>query len=156
MSACVDNGESLVRGCGPDSQQFTMEPDGTIILDRSVARKTARADPHRASRFVRIRGQEAFVIIKLCWTLQHNEELTNLATAQVERALAPWNATAHSIKRGALRRAAPIVGKYNSDPDVISLLVRRVDFFELPQNSVRYLRSYTTMPTQVSSLAALV
>ncbi|KAF8294360.1 hypothetical protein TcYC6_0102850 [Trypanosoma cruzi] len=85
---------------------FTMEPDGTIILDRSVARKTARADPHRALRFVRIRGQEAFVIIKLCWTLQHNEELTNLATAQVERALAPWNATAHSIKRGALRRAA--------------------------------------------------
>ncbi|RNC35673.1 SH3 domain protein [Trypanosoma cruzi] len=34
---------------------FTLERDGTVILDCSVAPKTARADPHRASRFVRIR-----------------------------------------------------------------------------------------------------
>ncbi|RNC58626.1 trans-sialidase, partial [Trypanosoma cruzi] len=32
---------------------FTLEPDGTIILDWSVASRTARADPRRASRFVR-------------------------------------------------------------------------------------------------------
>ncbi|RNF14710.1 rab1 small GTP-binding protein [Trypanosoma cruzi] len=48
-----------------------LEADGTLILDWSVAPKTARADPHRASRFVRIRGQEdAFDTIKLCRTLQ--------------------------------------------------------------------------------------
>ncbi|RNC52894.1 hypothetical protein TcCL_ESM09824 [Trypanosoma cruzi] len=33
---------------------FTLERDGTLILDWSVAPKTARADPHRALRFVRI------------------------------------------------------------------------------------------------------
>ncbi|RNC51266.1 trans-sialidase, partial [Trypanosoma cruzi] len=44
---------------------FTLEPDGTLILDWSVARKTARADPYRASRFVRIRGQDAFDTTKI-------------------------------------------------------------------------------------------
>ncbi|KAF5220790.1 hypothetical protein ECC02_006212 [Trypanosoma cruzi] len=61
-------------------KNFTMEPDGTLILDWSVAPKTAKADPHRASRFVRIRGQDAFDIIKLCRTLQENEKLTNLTS----------------------------------------------------------------------------
>ncbi|RNC38073.1 trans-sialidase [Trypanosoma cruzi] len=36
---------------------FTLEADGALILDWSVAPKTARADPHRASNFVRIRGR---------------------------------------------------------------------------------------------------
>ncbi|EKG02320.1 hypothetical protein TCSYLVIO_006658 [Trypanosoma cruzi] len=39
-------------------KNFTLKPDGTLILDWSVAPKTARADLHRASRFVRIRGQD--------------------------------------------------------------------------------------------------
>ncbi|RNE95893.1 trans-sialidase [Trypanosoma cruzi] len=116
-----------------------LKPDGAIILDWSVAPKTAKADPHRASRFFRIRGQDAFDIIKLCRTLQENEKLTNLTTAQVERALAPWDATAHSIKRGALRHAAQIVETHNLDPHVISPLAVHVDPFDLPQNTVRYL-----------------
>ncbi|EKG00215.1 hypothetical protein TCSYLVIO_008856, partial [Trypanosoma cruzi] len=91
------------------AKNFTLEADGTLILDWSVAPKTARADPHRASRFVRIRGQDAFDIIKLCTALQENEKRTNITNAQVERDLAPRNATAHSIKRGALRHAAQIV-----------------------------------------------
>ncbi|KAF8287606.1 hypothetical protein TcYC6_0004750 [Trypanosoma cruzi] len=95
---------------------FTLEPDVTLILDWSVAPKTARADPHRASRFVKIRGQDAFDTIKLCITLQENEKLTNITAAHVGRALAPWGATAHSIKRGALRHAAEIVETYNLDP----------------------------------------
>ncbi|KAF5215132.1 hypothetical protein ECC02_012199 [Trypanosoma cruzi] len=138
------------------AKNFTMESDGTLILDRSVAPKTAKADPHRASRFVRIRGQDAFDTIKLCRTLQENEKLTNLTTAQVEKALAPWNATAHSIKRGALRHAAEIVEAYNLNPHVISQLAKHVDSFDLPQNTVRYLGRYTTMLTQVSSLVALM
>ncbi|KAF8284736.1 putative trans-sialidase [Trypanosoma cruzi] len=135
---------------------FTMEPDRSIILDWSVAPKTARADPHRASRFVKIRGQDAFDTIKLCRTLQENEKLTNITTAHVGRALVPWGATAHSIKRGALRCAAEIVETYNFDPHVISQLVKHVNPFEIPQNTVRYLRRYTTMLTQVSSLVALM
>ncbi|KAF8291424.1 putative trans-sialidase [Trypanosoma cruzi] len=137
------------------AKNFTMEADGTLILDWSVAPKTARADPHRASRFVRIRGQGALGTIKLCRTLQENEKLTNLATAHVERALVPWNATAHSKKRGALRCAAQTVEKHNLSR-VISQLAKHVDPFDLPQNTVRYLGSYTTMLTQVSSLAALM
>ncbi|EKG00201.1 hypothetical protein TCSYLVIO_008870 [Trypanosoma cruzi] len=113
-----------------------LEADGTLILDWSVAPKTARADPHRASRFVRIRGQDAFDIIKLCRTLQENKKRTNLTTAQVERALVPWNDTAHSIKRGALRHAAQIVETYNLDPHAISQLAKHVDPFDLPQNTV--------------------
>ncbi|EKG00303.1 hypothetical protein TCSYLVIO_008764, partial [Trypanosoma cruzi] len=73
---------------------FTLEADGALILDWSVAPKTARADPHRALRFVRIRWQDAFDIIKLCTALQENEKRTNITNAKVERALAPWNATA--------------------------------------------------------------
>ncbi|ESS55360.1 hypothetical protein TCDM_13174 [Trypanosoma cruzi Dm28c] len=118
------------------ANNFTLEADGTLILDWSVAPKTAKADPHRASRFVKIRWQDAFDTIKLCRTLQEKEKLTNLTTAQVERALAPWNATAHSIKRGALRHAAPIVETYNLDPHVISQLAKHVDPFDLPQNTV--------------------
>ncbi|KAF8283303.1 hypothetical protein TcYC6_0008890 [Trypanosoma cruzi] len=126
---------------------FTLEPDGAITWDWPVAPKTARADPHRAPRFVGIRGRDALDTITLCRTLRRNEVLTNLTTAQVERALAPWNATAHSIKRGALRHAAPIVEAYNLDPHVISQLVKHVDPFDLPQNTVRYLGRYTTMMT---------
>ncbi|RNE97173.1 putative trans-sialidase [Trypanosoma cruzi] len=118
------------------AKNFTLEADGALILDWSVAPKTARADPHRASRFVKIRGQDAFDIINLCRTLQEKEKLTNLTTAQVERALAHWNATAHSIKRGALRHAAQIVETYNLDPHVISLLAKHVNPFGLPQNTV--------------------
>ncbi|KAF8284330.1 hypothetical protein TcBrA4_0055420 [Trypanosoma cruzi] len=112
------------------------EPDGTITLDWSGAPRTAKADPHRASRFVGIRGQDAFDTIKLCRTLQENEKLTNLTTARVERALVPWNATAHSIKRGALRHAAPIVETHDLDPHVISQLAVHVDPFDLSQNTV--------------------
>ncbi|ESS66831.1 hypothetical protein TCDM_04498 [Trypanosoma cruzi Dm28c] len=61
---------------------FTLKRDGTLILDWSAAPKTARADPHRAFNFVRIRGQDAFDTIKLCRTLQENEKLTNLTNAQ--------------------------------------------------------------------------
>ncbi|KAF8303052.1 putative trans-sialidase [Trypanosoma cruzi] len=135
---------------------FTLEADGTLILDWSVAPRTARADTHRALRFVRIRGQDAFDTIKLCRTLQGNEKLTNLTNAKVERALTPWDATAHSIKRGALRHAAQIVETHNLDPHVISQLAKHVDPFDLPQNTVRYLWRYTTVLTQVSSLAALM
>ncbi|RNC56905.1 putative trans-sialidase [Trypanosoma cruzi] len=135
---------------------FTLEPDGTLILDWSVAPKTARADTHRASRFVRIRGQDAFGTIKLCRALQHNEKLTNITTAHVERAPAPWYATAHSTKRGALRHTAQIVEANNLKPHVISQLAKHVNPFDLPQNTVRYLGWYTTMLTQVSSLVALM
>ncbi|ESS61739.1 mitotic centromere-associated kinesin (MCAK) [Trypanosoma cruzi] len=135
---------------------FTLKADGTLILDWSVARKTARADPHHALRFVRIRGQDAFDTIKLCRTLQESEKLTNITNAQVERALAPWDATAHSIKRGALRHAAQIVETYNLNPHVISQLAKHVNPFDLPQSTVRYLWKYTTVLTQVSSLVALM
>ncbi|KAF5218866.1 trans-sialidase [Trypanosoma cruzi] len=135
---------------------FAMEPDGTIILDWSVAPKTARADPQRASRSARIRGQDEFDTIKLFRTLQENEKLTNLTTAKVERALAPWNETAHSIKRGALQYAAQIVETHNLAPHVISQLAKHVDPFDLPHNTVRYLVNYTTMLTQVSLLVALM
>ncbi|KAF8302129.1 putative trans-sialidase [Trypanosoma cruzi] len=137
-------------------KNFTLEADGTIILDWSVASKTAKAHPHCSSRSVRIRGQDAFDIIKLCRTLQENEKLTNLTTAQVERTLAPWNATAHPTKQGALRHAAQIVETHNLDPHVISQLAKHVDPFDLPQNTVRYLGKCTAMPTQVSSLVALM
>ncbi|RNC35678.1 SH3 domain protein [Trypanosoma cruzi] len=103
-----------------------------------------------------MREQDAFDTIKLCRTLQENEKLTNITNAKVERALAPWDATAHSIERGALRHAAQTVETYNLDPHVILQLAKHVDPFDLPQNTVCYLGSYTTMLTQVSSLVALM
>ncbi|KAF8289542.1 putative trans-sialidase [Trypanosoma cruzi] len=138
------------------AKNFTLEADGALILDWSVAPKTAKADPHRASRFVKIRGQDALDTMKLCRTLQENEKLTNITNAHVERALAPWNATAHSIERGVLRHAAQIVETYNLDPHVVLQLAKHVNPFDLPQNTVRYLGRYTTVLTQVSSLVALM
>ncbi|RNC33955.1 SH3 domain protein [Trypanosoma cruzi] len=135
---------------------FTPEPDGTLIFDWSVAPRTAKADPHRASRFFTIRGQDAFDTLKLCRTLQENKKLTNLTNAQVERALVPWDATAHSIKRGALRHGAQIVETHNLDPHVISQLAKHFDPLDPPQNAARYLRKHTAMPTQALSLAALM
>ncbi|RNC41231.1 putative trans-sialidase, partial [Trypanosoma cruzi] len=135
---------------------FTMEADGALILYWPVAPKMATTDPHRASRFVRTRGQDAFDTIKLCRTLQEKEKLTNITNVKVERALAPWNATTHSIKRGALRHAAQIVEALNLNPHVISQLAKHVDPFDLPQNTVRYLWRYTTLLTQVASLVALM
>ncbi|RNE98488.1 trans-sialidase [Trypanosoma cruzi] len=116
---------------------FKLEPDRALILDWSLAPKTARADPHRALRFVRIRGQKDILdVIQLCRTLQENEKRTNLTSAQVERALASWNATAHSTKRDALWHAAQIVETYNLDPHVISQSATHVNPFDLPQNTV--------------------
>ncbi|KAF8296507.1 hypothetical protein TcBrA4_0067000 [Trypanosoma cruzi] len=138
------------------ANSFTLEPDGAIILDWPVAPKTAKADLHGASRFMRTRGRDAFDTIKLCRTLQENEKLTNPTTAQVERALAPWNATVHSIKRGVLRHAAPIVETHNFDPHVISQLAVHVDSVDLLQDTVRYSGNYATVLTQVSSLVALM
>ncbi|RNC35841.1 trans-sialidase [Trypanosoma cruzi] len=114
----------------------TLERDGSIILYWPVAPKTARADSHCASRFVGMRGQGALGTIKLCRTLQENEKLTNITAAHVGRALAPWGATAHSIKQGLLRHAAPIVETHNLDPQLISQLARHGDPFDLPQDTV--------------------
>ncbi|RNF13632.1 trans-sialidase [Trypanosoma cruzi] len=64
------------------ANSFTLEADGTLILDWSVTPKTARADTHCTSRFVRIRGQDALDTINLCRTLQENKKRTNITTAQ--------------------------------------------------------------------------
>ncbi|ESS62301.1 hypothetical protein TCDM_10059 [Trypanosoma cruzi Dm28c] len=136
------------------ANSFTLEPRVAITWDWPAAPKTARADPHRALRFVRARGQDAFDTITLCRTLQESEKLTNITTAHVGRAPVPWDATARSIKRGVPRHTAQIVGAHNLDPHVISQLAKHVDPFDLPQNTVRYLGRYTTLLTQVSSPVA--
>ncbi|RNC54869.1 hypothetical protein TcCL_ESM07683, partial [Trypanosoma cruzi] len=45
LTTCVDNGESLAQDCGLNPKNSTMEPDGALILNWSVAPKTAKADP---------------------------------------------------------------------------------------------------------------
>ncbi|PWU87134.1 hypothetical protein C3747_499g20 [Trypanosoma cruzi] len=136
FSTCVDDGESLVRDCGLDSQQFRTGAGRGLNFGLVRGAEDGEGGSHRALRSVKIRGQDAFDTIKLCRTLQGNEKLTNNTTAQVERALAPWDATAHSIERGALRHAAQIVETYNLDPHVISQLAKHVNPFDLPQNTV--------------------
>ncbi|RNC54060.1 putative mitotic centromere-associated kinesin (MCAK) [Trypanosoma cruzi] len=156
LTTCVDNGESLVRDCGHNPQQFHNGAGRDLNFGLVRGAEDGGAHPHRALWFVRIRGQDAFNIIKPCRTLQENGKLTNLTTAQIERALAPWNATAHSIKRSALRHDSLIVKTYNLDQHVISPLAKHVHPFDPPQNTVRYLGKYTTMMTQVSPLVALM
>ncbi|KAF8287074.1 hypothetical protein TcBrA4_0009810 [Trypanosoma cruzi] len=110
FSTRVDACELFVRDCGLDTQNFTLRPGAATVLDWPTAPKTARAGPHRARGPPGTERQDAPDTTKLCGALRLNEKLTNPRTAQVERAVAPQNATAHSAKRGALRRAAPIVG----------------------------------------------
>ncbi|EKF38883.1 hypothetical protein MOQ_000901, partial [Trypanosoma cruzi marinkellei] len=142
---CVGDGESLLQDCGPDSQQFH---DGAgrghnFGLVRGAQDGGGEPPPRLAVR----QGTRA-------GRVRHNKKLTNITIAHVEQA--PWNATAHSIKRGASRHAAPIVEPYNLDSHAISQLAGHVNPFDLPQNTARYAGKYTTMLTQVSSLAALV
>ncbi|RNF07193.1 trans-sialidase [Trypanosoma cruzi] len=107
-----------------------------MVLDWPAAPKTARAGPHRAPQPARTREQDAPDTTKLCGALRLNERLTNPRTAQVERAVAPQNATAHSAKRGALRRAAPIVGAPALDPRAASQLAGHGGSFGVPQDTV--------------------
>ncbi|ESS62755.1 hypothetical protein TCDM_09564 [Trypanosoma cruzi Dm28c] len=89
-----------------------MEADGTIILDWSVAPKTAKADPHHASRFVRIRGQDAFDTIKLCRTLQEKEKLTHLTTAQSR------TSSGHLECHGAFNRTRCVEARCSNRGDI--------------------------------------
>ncbi|RNC40632.1 hypothetical protein TcCL_NonESM09878, partial [Trypanosoma cruzi] len=147
FSTCVDNGESLVRDCGLDSQKFQTE-DGRD-LNFGLVRRAEDGEGGSPPRPAVLQDTRA-------GRLRHNEKLTNLTTAQIERALAPWNATAHPTKRGALRHAAQIVETDDLDPHVILQLAKHVNPFDLPQNTVRYLGRYSTVLTQVSSLVALM
>ncbi|EKF37846.1 hypothetical protein MOQ_001954, partial [Trypanosoma cruzi marinkellei] len=156
ITNCVDDGGSLVRDCGLNPQQFH---NGAVRGHNfgwahgaqdggcgSPPRLAVRQDK-RAGRVQHHKVRRAF---------RRNESLTNLTTAHVERALAFWNATACSTKRGALRHAAEIVGAHGFYPHAISQLAGHVGPFDLPQNTVRYLGRCTAMPTQVSSLAAFI
>ncbi|RNC52964.1 putative trans-sialidase [Trypanosoma cruzi] len=156
LTTCVDNGESLVRDCGLHSQQFHNGAGRDLNFELVRGTEDGGAHPHRVSRFVKIRGQDAFDTIKLCRTVQENRKLTNLTTAQIERALVHWNATAHSIKRSALRHAYLIVAAYNLNSHVILQLAKHVNPFDPPQHTVQYLKKYTTMLTQVLPLVALI
>ncbi|KAF8294779.1 hypothetical protein TcBrA4_0071450 [Trypanosoma cruzi] len=141
FSTCVDNGELSFRDCGLNPNNFTLEPDGSIILDWSVASRTARAGRVRHYNVMQDTSTQ--------------RKLTNLTTAHVERSLVSWNATAHSTKQGALRRAAPIVETCNLDPHVILQLACTLTVRPSPEHSL-ILGRYTTMLTQVSSLLALM
>ncbi|ORC88346.1 putative trans-sialidase [Trypanosoma theileri] len=137
-------------------KNFQRTDDGSVILDWAVAPKTAKMDPHRAPRFIKTQGKGAFALIQLLATLRPEEHLTRLTTADVERILAPYGATAHSTKRGALRHAAELVDVRGMDPHVIAQLAKHVDPFDLPQNTARYLGHHTTLLTKVSSVVALM
>ncbi|PWV01277.1 hypothetical protein C3747_197g19 [Trypanosoma cruzi] len=155
-TTCVYNGESLVRNCGLDTQQFHNGAGRGHNFGLFRGSKSVGAGSRRAPLSDRIRGQDAFDTINLRGTLRRSVRLTNIMTVQIERALAPWCATAHSIKHGALRHAAPIVETHDLNPHVISQLAKHVDPFDLPHNTVCYLWRCTTMLTQVSSLVALM
>ncbi|EKF30205.1 hypothetical protein MOQ_005990 [Trypanosoma cruzi marinkellei] len=68
-------------------KNFTLEPDGNIILDWSVAPKTAKADPHRASRFVRVQGVGRFRHHTVVQGTSTQRMPTNLTTAHFQKDL---------------------------------------------------------------------
>ncbi|ESS55139.1 hypothetical protein TCDM_13405 [Trypanosoma cruzi Dm28c] len=74
LTTCVDNGELLVRDCGLNPQQFHTGGGRDHNFGLAVAPRTARADPHRAFRFFRTRGQDALDTIKLCRTQRKAHE----------------------------------------------------------------------------------
>ncbi|KAF8287592.1 hypothetical protein TcYC6_0001260 [Trypanosoma cruzi] len=111
FSTRVDAGEPFVRDCGLDSQNFTLELDGAMVLDWPAAPKTARADPHRSLAARRVREQDAPDTIKCCRALRHNEKLTNPRTAQRRTSCGLLRMPRRIPQNGgALRHAAPICG----------------------------------------------
>ncbi|ESS54876.1 hypothetical protein TCDM_13705 [Trypanosoma cruzi Dm28c] len=156
LTTRVDNGESLVRDCGLDSQQFHTgagrnfnfglvrgaEDGKSGSPPRLAVREDTRARRFRHYKAMRDTSREG--------KAHESDDCSSRAS------FGSLEATAHSIKRGALRHAAQIVETYNLNPHVISQLAKHVDPFDLPQNTVRYLGRYTTLLTQVSSLVALM
>ncbi|KAH9589312.1 hypothetical protein LSM04_006326 [Trypanosoma melophagium] len=59
-----------------------------------------------------------------------------MTTNNVERILAPYGATVHSVKRGALRQASELLDAHGMDPHVIEQLTKHVDPFYLLRNMV--------------------
>ncbi|KAF8294764.1 hypothetical protein TcBrA4_0071490 [Trypanosoma cruzi] len=113
-------GELSFRDCGLNPQQFPRwSRTGSIILDWSVASRTARAG--------RVRPLQRYAGHFEQRKLHESTMLTERSLFLNARPL---------TKQGALRRAAPIVETCNLDPHVILQLAMHVDPFDLPQSIV--------------------
>ncbi|RNF12153.1 hypothetical protein TcG_09062, partial [Trypanosoma cruzi] len=96
FSTCVDNGESLVRDCGLDTQQFHTGGgrNFNFVLARGAEDGEGGSPPRLAVRqYTRARRLRHYKAMQD--TSRKRKDSRILRTAQVERALAPWNATAH-------------------------------------------------------------
>ncbi|PWU94329.1 hypothetical protein C3747_280g3 [Trypanosoma cruzi] len=156
LTTCVDNGELLVRDCGLNPQKFYTGGgrDPNFVSVRGVKdgesgsplRPAVREDT-RAGRVRHYKAMQDTSRKRKAHESCDRQSRTSSGSLECHGAF---------HKKGAPRHAAQIVETHNLNPHVISQLAKHVNPFDLPQNTVRYLKKYTTMPTQVSSLAALM
>ncbi|KAF8276495.1 hypothetical protein TcBrA4_0131280 [Trypanosoma cruzi] len=136
FSTCVDNGEPLVRDCGLDSQKCHAgaERDLNFVLARGAEDGESESPPRLAvrgdARAGRVRHH------KVMQNTSRKRKAHEFYDCPSRTSFGSLDATAHSIKRGALRHAAPIVETQNLDPQLISQLAEHVDPFDLPQSTV--------------------
>ncbi|RNE96766.1 hypothetical protein TcG_12871, partial [Trypanosoma cruzi] len=153
---CVDDGESSVRDCGLDSQQFhTGAARGHNL---GLARGAEDGEGGSPPRLTVREGTRA-------GRLRHYDVMQDTSRKRKAHEYydRPRGASSGSLGcHGAFHKTRCVEahcsnrGGAQFNPHVISQLAKHVDPFDLPQNTVRYLGNYATMLTQVSSLVALM
>lgn len=136
------------------TENLLTQKDGSVILDCWVAPETSQPNPDRASRYIHIRGEDGRCLAALREALPKRSPLTTLTTTNVAQLLRPWNATAHSIKRGAGRHAAEIVAENEWDLHLVPRLLKHADPFGVTSATMRYLGISGERLTGISTLVA--
>ncbi|KPA73344.1 putative trans-sialidase [Leptomonas pyrrhocoris] len=132
------------------------QPDGSVILDWAAIPKTAKINPYRAHRYVKLQGPMAQELRKLKAQVGESGKLTGLTTTQIAQRLRERGYSAHSIKRGALQSAAQLAQEHALPPRSVVALAKHADPLDIPTTTVRYMGPKTTELTNSHVLPGLL
>eukprot|EP00796_Vickermania_ingenoplastis_P001806 gene1805-biopygen1491 len=121
------------------TENFILEEDGSVILDWAALPKSSKMDPHKASRYVLIKGQDAWDLRRLIADRGPGAPVTNMTTQQATRWLKQRGYSAHSIKRGALQEAVEKASQLGISSHEVSRLGKHVTPNDVVRSTMRYL-----------------
>lgn len=120
-----------------------------VIIDWGQATKASRLDPHRASRWTALRGNDVPEIVTLLSPLAPNSSLTTLSTAALtallRRAWPELNLSAHSIKAGAIDTLARAVETRQLPLALLHRTAKHKTATDPTSTTLRYVRDHRTL-----------
>ncbi|PWV12467.1 hypothetical protein C3747_51g134 [Trypanosoma cruzi] len=156
LTTCVDNGESLVRDCVLDTQQFHTGAgrNHNFGLVRGAEDGEGGSPPRLSvcqdTRAGRVRHH------KFMQDTSRKRKAHESDDCQSRTSSGSLECHGAFHKTGCVEARCSNRGDMQFEPHVIPQLVKHVNPFDLPQITVRYLGKCTAMPTQALSLAALM